>query len=152
MNVGGTILLLCLAANPAAKISAGPPIQWSASQNSTAAAVDLIPKDIIICDWHYEKRADYPSVRYFQDKGFRVWPAGWNNVSATKALIACTRHNATDRMLGHLCTTWVLEPGGFASGNAGPKRSRSSYPARNTIGRRMPGGDGRTCPSCGQVT
>lgn len=87
---------------------------WSASQNGTAAAVDLIPKDIIICDWHYDKRTDYPSVRYFQDKGFRVWPAGWNNVEATKALIACARRAATDRMLGHLCTTWVLEPGGFA--------------------------------------
>jgi len=87
---------------------------WSASRNGTAAAVDMIPKDIIICDWHYEQRADYPSLRYFQDKGFRVWPAGWDNVGATKALIACARRNATDRMLGHLCTTWVLEPGGFA--------------------------------------
>ena len=47
----------------------------SSSKNGTASAVDSIPKDIIICDWHYEKRADYPSLRYFQDKGFRVWPA-----------------------------------------------------------------------------
>ena len=87
---------------------------WSASNNGTAAAIDLIPKDIILCDWHYDKRTDYPSVRYFQDKGFRVWPAGWDNVDATRALIACARRNATDRMLGHLSTTWVLEPGGFA--------------------------------------
>lgn len=87
---------------------------WSASKNGTAPAVDMIPKDIVICDWHYDKRADYPSVRYFQDKGFRVWPAGWNNPAATRALIECSRRNATDRMLGHLCTTWVLEPGGFA--------------------------------------
>lgn len=87
---------------------------WAASHNGTAPAIDLIPKDIILCDWHYEKRADYPSIRYFQEKGFRVWPAGWDNVDATKALIACARRNATDRMLGHLSTTWVLEPGGFA--------------------------------------
>ena len=87
---------------------------WSASNNGTAPAVDLIPKDIVICDWHYDKRADYPSVRYFQEKGFRVWPAGWNNADATWALIQCARRDATDRMLGHLCTTWVLEPGGFA--------------------------------------
>ena len=87
---------------------------WSSSKNGTASAVDSIPKDIIICDWHYEKRADYPSLRYFQDKGFRVWPAGWDNVAATRALIACARRSATDRMLGHLSTTWVLEPGGFA--------------------------------------
>ncbi len=87
---------------------------WSASKNGTAGAIDRIPKDIIICDWHYEKRSDYPSVRYFQDKGFRVWPTGWNSVEATRALIDCSRRNATDRMLGHLCSTWVLEPGGFA--------------------------------------
>jgi hypothetical protein len=87
---------------------------WSASNNGTPAAVDLIPKDIVICDWHYGRRADYPSLRYFQDKGFRVWPAGWDNVAATRALIQCARRDATDRMLGHLSTSWVLEPGGFA--------------------------------------
>lgn len=87
---------------------------WAASHNGTAPAVDRIPKDIIICDWHYDKRSDYPSVRYFQDKGFRVWPAGWKNLEATKALIACARREATERMLGYLATTWVLEPGGFA--------------------------------------
>jgi hypothetical protein len=87
---------------------------WSASRNGTAPAIDLIPKDIVICDWHYDKRTDYPSVRYFQDKGFRVWPASWNDQDATRALIACARSTATNRMLGHLATSWVLEPGGFA--------------------------------------
>jgi hypothetical protein len=96
---------------------------WSASNNSTSPAIDRIPKDIIICDWHYEKRADYPSVRYFQDKGFRVLPASWNSVEATRALITCARLDATDRMIGHLCCSWVLEPGGFARallGQRGP--------------------------------
>ena len=87
---------------------------WSASRNGTAPAIDRIPKDIIICDWHYEKRPDYPSVRYFQEKGFRVVPAGWNSVEATKALIACARRDATPRMLGYMTTSWCLEPGGFA--------------------------------------
>lgn len=87
---------------------------WSSSNNGTAPAIDLVPKDIIICDWHYDKRDDYPSVRYFLDKGFRVWPASWNNVEAARALVANSREHATDRMLGHLSTTWVLEPGGFA--------------------------------------
>jgi len=35
--------------------------------NGTATAVDLIPKDIVICDGHYEKRNEYLSVRYFQE-------------------------------------------------------------------------------------
>jgi hypothetical protein len=96
---------------------------WSASKNGTAPAIDLIPKDIIICDWHYDKRTDYPSVRTFLDKGFRVWPAGWDNADATRSLIARARRQASDRMLGHLSTTWVLEPGGFARALLGERAS-----------------------------
>jgi hypothetical protein len=28
--------------------------EWEASCNDTHAAVDLIPKDVVICDWHYD--------------------------------------------------------------------------------------------------
>jgi hypothetical protein len=28
---------------------------WEASMNHTARAIDMIPKDIVICDWHYER-------------------------------------------------------------------------------------------------
>lgn len=87
---------------------------WSCSKNGTAGAIDHIPKDIVICDWHYDLRAEYPSVPYFQEKGFRVWPASWNNVKAAEALLEFSRRGATERMMGQLCTTWVLEPGGFA--------------------------------------
>ncbi len=87
---------------------------WEASNVGTAPAIDMIPKDIVICDWHYSVQEDYPSVRYFQQKGFRVWPASWKGVKAAEALIDCARKDATERMLGHLCTSWVLRPGRFA--------------------------------------
>ena len=48
--------------------------EWESSEDGTAPAIDLIPNDIVICDWHYEPGDDYPSVRYFQEKGFRVLP------------------------------------------------------------------------------
>ncbi|MDW8289934.1 MAG: family 20 glycosylhydrolase [Armatimonadota bacterium] len=80
--------------------------KWEASQNGTAPAVDMIPKDIIICDWHYELRDEYPSVPFFQQKGFRVLPSSWRNVQAALALRDYARKNATEKMLGHLCTTW----------------------------------------------
>ncbi len=79
---------------------------WEASENGTHPAVALIPKDIIICDWHYELRPDYPSVPFFQEQGFRVWPAGWKNVEAAGALMDYAAQNASARMLGYLCTTW----------------------------------------------
>jgi hypothetical protein len=66
----------------------------------------MIPKDIIMCDWHYTKRADYPSIPFFIQKGFRVWPSGWDKVDATEALIAAAQKHSGPLMLGHLCTTW----------------------------------------------
>ncbi len=43
---------------------------WEASYNYTFRAIDMIPKDVVICDWHYE-RPDQTAV-YFAMKGFRV--------------------------------------------------------------------------------
>ena len=50
---------------------------WEASKNNTHQSIDLIPKDIIICDWHYE-RADKSAV-YFAMKGFKVVTCPWRN-------------------------------------------------------------------------
>jgi hypothetical protein len=80
--------------------------KWEASMNGTAPAIDIVPKDIIICDWHYELRESYPSVPMFLEKDFRVLPAGWKNVDATKALIRYSREQKHPNMLGHLFTTW----------------------------------------------
>jgi len=89
--------------------------KWEASANGTHAAIDKVSKDIILCDWHYGKRDDYPSVRMFQEKGFRVWPSGWKDVAATEALIDHAQRHKTGRMLGHLCTTWgSAKPGALA--------------------------------------
>ena len=63
--------------------------EWEASKNGTGPAIDMIPKDIIMCDWHYEKRPDgYPSVVYLQEKGFRMLPSTWRNKDAALAMFA----------------------------------------------------------------
>ena len=87
---------------------------WESSHNQTEGAVDLIPTDIVVCDWHYELKEDYPSVRYLQEKGFRVWPAGWNEEAAVRRLVEVSRGEATEKMLGYLATTWV-EVGALAA-------------------------------------
>jgi hypothetical protein len=48
---------------------------WEASYNNTYRAVDMIPKDVVICDWHYE-RADKTPV-YFAMKGLHVITCPW---------------------------------------------------------------------------
>ena len=50
---------------------------WEASTNNTHRAVDLIPKDVMICDWHYE-RPDKTAV-YFAMKGLKVVTCPWRN-------------------------------------------------------------------------
>lgn len=83
--------------------------EWEAARNGTVAAIDSIPKDIIVCPWHYEPRESYPSIPMFIEKGFRVLPAGWKNVEATKALIEYSRAQASPQMLGYLFTTWGVK-------------------------------------------
>jgi len=48
---------------------------WEASMNNTHRAIDLIAKDVMICDWHYE-RPDQSAV-YFATKGFSVITCPW---------------------------------------------------------------------------
>lgn len=50
---------------------------WEASTNNTHPAIDIIPKDVVICDWHYE-RPDKTAV-YFAMKGFKVITCPWRN-------------------------------------------------------------------------
>lgn len=59
---------------------------WEASMNNTHRAIDMIPKDVMICDWHYE-RPDKTAV-YFAMKGLRVVTCPWRNPSAGVVQVA----------------------------------------------------------------
>lgn len=85
--------------------------EWEASSNDTAPAIEIIPKDLVICDWHYEteyggKTATYASVREFQRRGFRVWPAGWKSADNARMLGAVALETG-DCVVGYLATTWT---------------------------------------------
>ncbi len=80
--------------------------KWEASANNTANAIDMISKNIIICDWHYELRKEYESVPMFLKKGFRVWPASWKKTEAAMAFVDYSKRYGDAHMLGHLNTTW----------------------------------------------
>ena len=84
--------------------------KWEASANDTAGAIDAIPKDIIICDWHYQSRKAYESIPMFLGKGFRVWPASWREIEAAKALVEYSLGLGNARVLGHLNTSWGAVP------------------------------------------
>jgi hypothetical protein len=52
--------------------------EWEASFNNTHRAVDMIPRDVVICDWHYE-RPDQSAV-FFAMKGLNVVTCPWRNL------------------------------------------------------------------------
>ncbi len=79
--------------------------KYDNKQNDLSASIDLIPHDIVMCDWHYEYRTNYPSVPYLHDKGFPVWPAGFLPLRATQAFSDyCLAHR--NDVIGYLATTW----------------------------------------------
>ncbi|MFA7140688.1 MAG: family 20 glycosylhydrolase [Proteiniphilum sp.] len=49
---------------------------WEGSYNNTHRAIDMIPKSVFICDWHYN-RAELTNV-HFAMKGFDVASCPWN--------------------------------------------------------------------------
>src|ERR1700678_2686355 len=51
--------------------------EWEASTNGTARAIDLIPKDVMLCDWHYDQAV--PTAPYFAMKGFHVVTCPWKS-------------------------------------------------------------------------
>jgi hypothetical protein len=81
---------------------------YEESMNGTWPAVDIIPKDIIICDWHYLNQTNYPSVPFFLNKGFRVWSSGFDPLDATEAFskFSLEQRQKNKNVIGYLCTTW----------------------------------------------
>ena len=86
--------------------------EWEASFNNTCRAIDIIPKDVVICDWHYD-RADKTAI-YFAMKGFRVITCPWNQPSTAviqiNDILAFRRESTPEmngRFLGVMATTWM---------------------------------------------
>ena len=86
--------------------------KWEAAANGTAPAIHLVPKDIVISDWHYD--AAHPTAIYFALEGFNVVSSPWRRASVAMRqldLIRLARANSTAavaaRLQGMLHTTWV---------------------------------------------
>jgi hypothetical protein len=83
--------------------------KWEASENGTHPAIDLVPKDVVICDWHYDKAHETP--RYFVGKGFSVLSCPWRKQDVALGELQIQRSLAAGpgpgKGLGVLQTTWV---------------------------------------------
>ena len=84
---------------------------WEASMNSTYRAIDLIAKDVMICDWHYERPDQTPVM--FAMKGLSVVTCPWKNaenaIIQTQDMKRLRKYATTDlkgRYQGMMQTIW----------------------------------------------
>jgi hypothetical protein len=93
---------------------------WEGSYNNTHRAIDMIPKDIVICDWHYE-RPD-PTAFLFAAKGLNVVTCPWRTPEIAveqeklmRTFIAGATKEMKPKYLGMLHTCWGSAEGFMTS-------------------------------------
>jgi hypothetical protein len=102
--------------------------EWEASFNNTYRAVDMIPKDVMICDWHYEKAEQ--SAVFFAMKGLSVVTCPYNNKASAMAQVndmvrfrASSSEVMSGRFSGIVQTVWS-GAGQFIDNYYGRKKER----------------------------
>lgn len=81
----------------------------------TAELVDMLPKDVIICDWQYsygdktEVREYWPTIEYFSNKGFPVAGCPWMNYNTMRPMADFISKVGG---FGFIETTWHYLKGG----------------------------------------
>lgn len=65
---------------------------------------DKLPRDIVICDWHYfDNQKDFPSLTVMQKEGFRVIGSTWKKPETIRNF---NRYAAQHGAYGMMTTTW----------------------------------------------
>ena len=107
--------------------------KWEAAANGTAPAIDRIPKDIILCDWHYEIRRALSLGAVLPGEGVpglagelerarrRRWRSWRRRGRLNKGLV-----------IGHMGTTWAERDGAFGKALLEPGPARETKPAAGT--------------------
>lgn len=81
--------------------------EYESSANGTDPAIDTVPKDILVCDWHYEVQpGGYPSVEKYHEKGFEMLISPWRVRENTDNFIKYAVEHDKGHIAGILLTTW----------------------------------------------
>ncbi len=82
--------------------------KWEGSFDGTAPALNYIPKDIILCDWHYEGgvNGQFPSLDIFLKRGFRVWPTVFKSEKDSYKFMDEANKRQNPKMLGTMASVW----------------------------------------------
>ena len=70
---------------------------------ATAAVVNKLPKDVIVCDWNYKKpMPEYKTLQYFKELGFDVLACPWERLDGLKAFVGAAHKTGIKGVLGTL--------------------------------------------------
>jgi len=76
------------------------------NSGDTADAIQMIPKQVKIIDWHYNEKPSYPSIGYFKDNGFEVLGCSWKNANAAKAMASSAKFYKGQGVVGSDWRFW----------------------------------------------
>ena len=80
--------------------------RWEASDDGSESAIDMLSKDICVCDWHYDKYEKYPSIDIFANKGFKIMVSPWREKENLEAFLDYAVKHDKGNIEGVLMTTW----------------------------------------------
>lgn len=112
--------------------------EWEGSENGTAFAINMVPHDIVICDWHYDS-VPATAIR-FAVEGFPVVYAPWRETDVALGELDLVRSvrahgdkTIAPRMLGVLQTTWGGAADFIKAYNSGASTPKESSEAAYTF-------------------
>lgn len=87
----------------------GPDATNASSPQEAAQRRSSLPKDVIVCDWHYAPAESNPSLKIFCDAGFDTVACPWyqpRNILNLARAVSSLRE-VTTKTLGLIDTTWA---------------------------------------------
>lgn len=79
---------------------------WEASETGTEEAINLISKDVVVCDWHYEDDVKFTSVDLLAKAGFKIMVCPWRNKENAERFLSYAMEHDNGHINGVLLTTW----------------------------------------------
>lgn len=73
------------------------------NSGATHEALQKIPTDVLILDWHYDEKKDYGSIEYFRRNGFSVIGSPWHDPKAARSFAQSVKRYGGQ---GILTTDW----------------------------------------------
>jgi hypothetical protein len=79
----------------------------------TSDCIEQLPKDIILCDWHYDKEDVYPSAKELMSHDYTIIPSCWYKPDAAEAFWEASRKQSIELdkkelLPGMLVTGWQM--------------------------------------------